>query len=141
MLREAGLAEKVSVDSAGTIGMHHGKLPDHRMRRSAANRGFELTSRARRIESDDLEVFDLILTMDASNRRNVMALAQTETQRARVRDFASFCTRHQVTMIPDPYGGGPADFEHALDLIEDGCKGVVEWVKTEGLTDSGSVSS
>lgn len=130
-LHEAGLADRVAVDSAGTIGMHHGKLPDHRMRRAAANRGYELTSRARRIEAEDLDTQDLILTMDASNRRNVLALATTEAQRERVRDFASFCTRHRVTMIPDPYTGGPADFEHTLDLIEDGCDGVMTWVREQ----------
>ena len=28
--------------------------------------------------------------------------------------------------VPDPYYGGPAGFEHVLDLVEDACDGVVQ---------------
>ena len=28
--------------------------------------------------------------------------------------------------IPDPYGKKPKDYELALDMIEDGCRGLVE---------------
>ncbi len=39
--------DAVEVDSAGTYGGHRGELPDGRMRRAAARRGYELTHRAR----------------------------------------------------------------------------------------------
>ena len=32
--------------------------------------------------------------------------------------------------VPDPYYGGPAGFEHVLDLVEDACEGVVERLRT-----------
>jgi protein-tyrosine phosphatase len=31
--------------------------------------------------------------------------------------------------VPDPYYGGPEGFEHVLDLLEDGCKGLLEQIK------------
>jgi protein-tyrosine phosphatase len=29
------------------------------------------------------------------------------------------------TEVPDPYGGGPGNFEHVLDLIEDAAEGLL----------------
>ncbi len=126
---EAGFAAWVQIDSAGTIGLHHGDRADSRMRAAAARRGYDLTSRARQVVSADLEAFDLILTMDEENRRGVLAHTTTDSQRQRVRPFCSFCTEHTEAEVPDPYYGGDRGFEHVLNLLEDGCRGVVAWVR------------
>ena len=123
---KAGLAARVEIASAGTIGMHAGELPDPRMRAAASRRGYELISRARKFIAADFDAFDLILTMDEDNRRNVLALAKTDEQRSRVRAFCDFCVQYDDESVPDPYYGGPQGFEHVLDLLEDGCRGVVE---------------
>ncbi|MFH1498695.1 MAG: low molecular weight protein-tyrosine-phosphatase [Verrucomicrobiota bacterium] len=125
----AGLAGRVEIDSAGTIGFHAGQPADRRMRTAAARRGYELTSRARQVTPADLTRFDLILTMDEDNRRGVLALARDEGQRARVRAFCEFCQTHADTEVPDPYYGGEQGFEHVLDLLEDGCAGVLTWTR------------
>jgi protein-tyrosine phosphatase len=109
--------------------MHSGELPDPRMRAAASRRGYELISRARKFTAADFGVFDLILTMDEDNRRNVLALAKTDEQRARVRAFCDFCEKHDDESVPDPYYGGPQGFEHVLDLLEDGCRGIVELLR------------
>lgn len=129
MVAAAGLTEAVEIDSAGTIGFHTGARADPRMREAAARRRYDLTSRARQITTQDLDHFDLVLTMDDENRRGVLALATTADQRSRVRPFCTFCTAHFETEVPDPYYGGPGGFEHVLDLLEDGCRGVVNWLK------------
>ena len=46
MLAEAGLADRVTIDSAGTGGWHEGELPDPRTRAAARKRGLDLTHRA-----------------------------------------------------------------------------------------------
>lgn len=125
LVEQAGLSEQVEIASAGTIGMHAGSLPDPRMRTAAARRGYALISRARKFVAADLDVFDLILTMDEDNHRNVLALASTPEQRARVRPFCDFCEQHEDAAVPDPYYGGPQGFDHVLDLLEDGCRGVL----------------
>lgn len=132
MVADAGLSDRIEVDSAGTIGMHAGHPADSRMRAVAAQRGYNLTSRARKVVEDDLDQFDLILTMDEDNRRNVLSLTKTEAQRARVRPFCSFCEDHDETEVPDPYYGGPKGFDHVLDLLEDGCRGVLLWARKAG---------
>ena len=123
---EASLSDRIIIDSAGTLDFHTGNRADPRMRAAAAQRGYDLTSRARQVTPADLEDFDLILTMDEDNRRNVLALASTATQRERVRSFCSFCIDHDETEVPDPYYGGPRGFEVVLDLLEDGCDGVLQ---------------
>lgn len=131
MVEQAGLGDRVKVASAGTIGAHEGEQPDARMRRAAEKRGYRLASRARKIEAEDLERFQLILTMDEENRRGVMLLAQTSEQRRRIRRFSEFCQSHVKLEVPDPYYGGPEGFERVLDLLEDGCRGVLEWTRAK----------
>ncbi|ATC66179.1 protein tyrosine phosphatase [Nibricoccus aquaticus] len=126
LVAKAGRSAQVEIGSAGTIGMHAGELPDARMRAAALKRGYALTSRARKFTAEDFAAYDLILTMDEENRRNVLALAKTEEDRARVRAFCEFCERHDDEEVPDPYYGGPQGFEHVLDLLEDGCRGILE---------------
>ena len=59
VVAKAGLSDTVKVDSAGTGGWHVGELPDSRMRAAAKSRGYALTSRARQVQSSDLNQFDL----------------------------------------------------------------------------------
>lgn len=129
MAEADGLKDSLEIASAGTIGLHVGLPADQRMASAAARRGYQLTSRGRKITPADLENFDLILTMDESNYRNVMGLTEDPAQRARVRRFCDFCESHPKSEVPDPYYGGPQGFEHVLDLMEEGCRGVLDWVK------------
>ena len=135
MVADTGLADRIQIDSAGTLDFHTGNRADSRMRAAASQRGYDLTSRARQVRPADLEDFDLILTMDEDNRRNVLALATTAAQRERVRPFCSFCTDHDETEVPDPYYGGPRGFEIVLDLLEDGCEGVLKWAQARQPND------
>ncbi len=131
MVAEAGLSEQIVIDSAGTLGMHAGNPADSRMRTAATKRGYHLTSRARQVTASDLEDFDLILAMDKDNHRNVLKLAKTNAQRERVRLFCSFCEKHLEREVPDPYYGQSQGFEYVLDLLEDGCTGVLKWAQRQ----------
>ena len=35
--------------------------------------------------------------------------------------MATYCTKHKVSSIPDPYFGGEKGFEDVLDLLDDAC--------------------
>ena len=67
LVKEAGLAEQIHCDSAGTIGFHTGKAPDARMSKTIRNRGYQVTGTSRQFGFRDFEIFDLILTMDDEN--------------------------------------------------------------------------
>jgi protein-tyrosine phosphatase len=128
-INEAGLAEQVRIDSAGTEGWHTGKPADARMRQIAAGRAYDLTSRARQVTAEDLRQFDLILVMDHQNRRDIARFDPTGEQGAKVRLFTEFCTNHDDKEVPDPYYGGEAGFQHVLDLLEDGCENLLQHIR------------
>ncbi len=133
LVQKAGLASDIAVGSAGTIGFHEGRLPDARMRAAAVKRGYALESRARTFTARFFKDYDLIVPMDASNQADVLALAPDEASRAKVRVFCSFCRSHADTEVPDPYYGGPEGFEYVLDLLEDGCAGLLDELRRSGL--------
>ena len=66
-IQSQGLEDHFIVDSAGTGGWHIGNSADSRMRKAAFKRGIDITSKARQINLNDFQTFDLILTMDNSN--------------------------------------------------------------------------
>jgi protein-tyrosine-phosphatase len=53
--------------------------------------------------------------MDSSNLSDLLRMGGSL---ASVRLFADFAELPDVSDIPDPYGGDPADFDHVLDLLE-----------------------
>lgn len=128
-IEEAGLTDRVHLDSAGTQGWHTGKSPDSRMIAAAARRAYPLTSRARQVTKADLRDFDLILAMDGQNLRDLQSLDSRAEHREKVRLFCEFCREHEAREVPDPYYGGPEGFDKVLDLLEDGCAGLAEHVK------------
>ena len=127
-VHKAGLDGEFFIDSAGIGDWHVGQLPDRRMRERAARRGYRLDSRARQIRQSDFDDFDLLLVMDSSNYRTVTSLAPNDEARGKVRMLTDFLVeRKGVDAVPDPYYGGLAGFDHALDLIEDACNGVLKY--------------
>lgn len=129
MVERAGVEERFELDSAGTYGGHAGDLPDRRMRSAASARGYLLTHRARRFREDDYYDFDRIIVMDDRNYEDVSRLAPERKYLQKVYRFVEFCRHHpQWSYVPDPYYEGREGFELVLDLLEDGCQGVIDEV-------------
>jgi protein-tyrosine phosphatase len=130
-IEQVGLRDKVLIDSAGTGDWHAGDLPDSRMRAHASKRGYKLTSLARQVRRRDFEDFDLILAMDESNVQNLRSFAPEASAMKKVRLFCDFVQQHAETEVPDPYYEGPEGFEKVLDLMEDGCDGLIKHIRQE----------
>ena len=116
-LQQAGLLEQVTVDSAGTGDWHVGKAPDNRSSQAALQRGYDLSSlRARQVQREDFQRFDLILAMDQDNLARLQALRPASGGA----DLDLFLRRYALAVdeVPDPYYGGADGFEQVLDLIE-----------------------
>lgn len=132
LVDDAALTDEYFIDSAGIGSWHVGQLPDQRMRRCGASRGYDFSSHARQISADDFSCFDLILVMDKENLRIVRGMAPDYDSSQRVRLLASYCTQHPgTTVIPDPYYGDESDFNYALDLVEDACAGLLDNLNKE----------
>ena len=131
LIEEQGLSDHFIVDSAGTGSWHVGNKADPRMRAAADRRGIHLPSRARQIELDDFSRFDLVVTMDSDNLRNVRSLAKEAGNKATatIRPMLSYARSTQLEDVPDPYYGGEQGFEQVLDLLEDACSGLIEEIK------------
>jgi protein-tyrosine phosphatase len=129
VLRREGLEDEVFVDSAGTGHWHIGSPPDERAMDAAALRGVDIGSqRARRVTPEDCKNFDYVLTMDEYNYRTVAALCLGS---AVVRPFLDFATSTLEREVPDPYSGGPDEFEHVLVLIEEASEGLLQEIRAQ----------
>jgi len=128
-VEEAGLGERVTLDSAGTGHWHVGELADPRTRAAAADRGLDISHRARQFTAADLERFDLVIAMDRDNlvsiRRMMGSRDTPRVELLRVFDASA----PEGAEVPDPYAGGPAGFDHVLDLCERACRGLVTYVQ------------
>jgi protein-tyrosine phosphatase len=108
-LAEAGLADEVTVSSAGTGDWHVGGGADKRARAALRARGYSDEHRARQFVRADFADHDLVLGMDAANVRDLRRIAPDEAVEIRLFDTVE---------VPDPYYGDATDFDAALDQIE-----------------------
>ena len=121
-----GIAERFHIDSAGTGNWHVGNPPDQRACEAARERGIDITDlRARQVDPDDLEQFDLLIAMDQSNRLALYELAG-ETHRSKVRLMLEYSEQRAGEDVPDPYYGGDHGFDLVLDLIEEACDNLLD---------------
>jgi protein-tyrosine phosphatase len=122
---------EITIDSAGTAGYHVGSPPDRRAQEAARRRGYDMSRiRARSVELEDFERFDLILAMDRSNL-SALQRQTTDAGRRRVRLFMEFAVDADTLEVPDPYYGGGNGFEEVLDLIEVASRGLLEHLRAQ----------
>lgn len=131
----AGLADRVTVDSAGTHGYHIGDAPDPRSVRAAGARGFDLSGqRARRVAAADFRNFDLILALDHGHL-DALKMIAPPSARARLHLLMDFAPPPLAGGdVPDPYYGDGEGFERVLDMIETASDGLLE--ETRRLLDT-----
>jgi protein-tyrosine phosphatase len=131
VVREAGLAERIHIDSAGTHDYHVGSPPDERSAHHASLRGYDLSElRARQVAVLDFERFDLILAMDWENL-SLLEEACPPEQRHKLRRLMEFAPEGLSDVVADPYYGGKQGFETVLDHIEAACEGLLGHIRRE----------
>lgn len=126
---DAGLEDRIHIDSAGTHAYHVGEPPDRRAQETAARRGIDLsTLRGRRATTADLDEFDYVLAMDLENYHNLHAIAE-EHHKPRIQLFLDFAQELEEREVPDPYYGGPSGFDQVLDMIEEASAGLLQAIR------------
>lgn len=132
IVKREGADSDFVIDSAAIGDWHVGDLPDARMRRHGAAHGYRFDSRARQIEKADFSRFDYIIVMDGDNYKAVSRLASSDADRAKIIMMADFLRRHPgQTTVPDPYYGGESGFELVIELLEDACEGLFDYLRQD----------
>lgn len=132
-IEDAGMQQRVGVDSAGTHGYHVGSPPDARSQAAAGKRGYDLKAlRARQVVERDFEKFDLLLVMDLENLKLLQSMCPAQHQ-SKLRLLMSYALNSVPTVVPDPYHGGIGGFETVLDHVEDACDGLLRVLSHRGL--------
>lgn len=125
MIAEQGLGW--STDSAGTGDYHVGERPDKRAMKAMKDRGIDISDlRARHLRPSDFEEFDLLLAMDASNLRNMLAIAPSPELAKKARLMMDYAPAHALREVPDPYFGGEEGFVEVYDMLHIACNNVLE---------------
>ena len=122
---EAGLAESIEVDSAGTHAYHGGEPSDLRASEAAKRRGYSLAGiRARKVSDEDFEQFDYVIAMDRDN----LAILIDKSDAQHHHKISLFLEHSEGDdgEVPDPYYGGSLGFERVLDLVEEASRGLLE---------------
>jgi len=129
MVKERGLSELVGVDSAGIERYHVGEYPDRRSVKAAKTRGYDLDELvARQVSSEDFKNFDLILAMDTGHLDSLKRKCPPDDLR-KIHLFLNFSEKAANKSVPDPYYGDWTGFMRVLEMIEDGCKGLLNHIQ------------
>jgi protein-tyrosine phosphatase len=129
MLEREGLTGEVQVCSAGIGDWHVGEGADRRSASALSARGYDSSRhRARQWEREWFADHDLVVAMDESHVRDLRRMAAPE-HAGKIRLFTSFGPDATHEDVPDPYYGGPDGFANVLDVIESGCRALLDDVR------------
>ncbi len=119
--------DKFKIDSAGTGSWHIGKQPDQRSIATAQKNGLNISDqRARQFRSADFDKFDYIFVMDNSNYNDVIAMARTEEQKAKVDLILNALFPGENVDVPDPYYGSQFGFDSVYQMLDEACDNLAQ---------------
>ncbi|MEU0284968.1 low molecular weight protein-tyrosine-phosphatase [Streptomyces sp. NPDC006147] len=127
---EAGLDDRVEVDSAGTGGWHEGEDADPRAVGVLRDNGYEAGHTARQFDPSWFAGLDLVIALDAGHLRALRRLAPTERDAGKVRLLRSYDPGAGDDLdVPDPYYGDREGFEQCLEMVEAASEGLLAAVR------------
>ena len=129
----AGAQNRITADSCGTASYHIGSKPDSRMLAALQRAGYAWGGhRARQFRRADFDTFDLIIPQDESNRQDILHLARTAEQKAKVIPMSRWFPADAADReVPDPYYGGEAGFDHVVRLLESATAALVQEIEQQ----------
>ena len=130
LVTQAGLQDRIRIDSAGTGAWHRGERADKRARTEAGKHGIELTSVARQLVAGDFDRHDLLIVMDETNRAELEQLAPTPEARDKIKLLRAFDPlAPDDAEVPDPYYGGFDGFAHVFSICKSSCEGLLDHIR------------
>lgn len=130
LIEQAGLADKIQCDSAGTSGWHAGERAHQGTLRVLKSNHIAYNGRSRQVRTTDFDDFDYIVAMDRANLQNLNKLV--DGSRAQVYLFmadANAAGTSSVEEVPDPYYTGT--FNEVYALITTGAQALLDKIRQE----------
>jgi protein-tyrosine phosphatase len=130
---QAGLSEKIKVDSAGTYGGHAGERPHRGTVRELQRNKIAFDGIAsRQLSEDDIENADYLIVMDLENYTEVRRMARQwgfdDLDDVRfIMEFAREGKDEEELDVPDPYYA--RNFDVVYKMLDDATTGLLEYVR------------
>lgn len=124
MVEDAGLKDRISIDSSGTGAYHAGSSAHPGTLRILTEHDIAYDGISRRVEKRDMDA-DYIVCMDSENRADLEARFGRSDRIHLLLEFSET----KVRDVPDPYYTNT--FEEVYELIESGCRGLLTHVKEQ----------
>lgn len=127
-LAEGILASKLPqdsfvVDSAGTSDYHKDQFPDNRSVNIARHNDIDICQQtSRHFTKQDFKDFDHIYAMDQSNLKNILELAETDSDHNKVSLILNESFPNSNKEVPDPYYDSDKGFETVFNMLEEACQ-------------------
>ncbi|MFF7528669.1 low molecular weight protein-tyrosine-phosphatase [Streptomyces bobili] len=128
---EAGLADLVEVDSAGTGDWHVGEGADPRTVSVLEENGYTVAHTARMFERSWFSRLDLVIALDAGHVTALRRLAPTGEDAQKVRPLRAYAPAGGDLDVPDPYYGGRDGFAECLRMVEEASVGLLAAVRAD----------
>ena len=120
---------KIIIDSAGTAGYHVGKKPDARSIYIANKNNINIKEqKARQFNRSDFDNFDIIYAMDKNNYSHLIALAENEDERLKIRLILNEIIPGKYNSIPDPYYDNENGFKNVYNMLEKACEKITNQI-------------
>jgi protein-tyrosine phosphatase len=124
LLDGSTLGDRLIVTSAGTGSWHEGESMDPRARAALRRAGYpDHPHAARQIAVPHVLQADLIVALDRSHQKTLRRLGTDPSRLFLLRSFEP--SAGTASDVPDPYYGDAAEFDACLEMIADGCRGLV----------------
>lgn len=125
LIKQAGIADKLLVESRATSHWEDGKVPHQGTQAKLAEHGINCEGIvSEQVRASDFDEFDLILGMDQQNVKDLKAIAPVGKQ-DKVKLFLSVLPESEYQEVPDPYYTG--DFDLTYKLVKAGAN---KWLAT-----------
>ena len=131
LVEDAGLSDRIEVDSAGTSTEELGHPVDPRAVKEAARRGLTLEHTARQFQRDDFDRYDFVLVADELNLRRMRRLTRSPDDEAKLHLIREFDPEFDPADpdVPDPWYGGEDGFVYVYDVLDAACRGLLEHLR------------
>ena len=128
LVQKAGLADKITVDSAGVGRWHVGERAHSGTLALLRQNNIAYSGRARQIVTDDLATFDYVLAVDRMTYNDLSRFGLPEY--GEVSLFLKWARESGLTAVdevPDPYSDG--SFDRTYELVTRGCRALLAHIR------------